>query len=46
MEGGGRKPFDGALEEELLLWIAERRSVGVHVSRKIIAVKAKSIYDE
>ena len=46
LEGAGRKPLDETLEEELLLWITERRSAGLRVSRKIIAAKAKNIYTE
>ena len=34
------------MEECLLEWILGRRSNEVRVSRKLIAVKAKSIYDE
>ena len=34
--GGGRKPLDEALEEDLLEWVHNRRSTGLRVSRKIM----------
>ena len=46
LEGAGRKPLADTLEEELLLWITERRSAGLQVSRKIIVARAKNIYPE
>ena len=46
LEGGGRKPMDEGMEEELLEWIHGRRSSGLRVSRTLIMRKAKYIYDE
>ena len=46
IEGGSRKPKYTDLEDELLLWINEKREQGLRVSRKIIMAKAKGIYDE
>ena len=46
LEGGGRKPMDEGMEEELLEWIHGRRSRGLRVSRTLIMRKAKYIHDE
>ena len=46
LEGGGRKITDEGLEEQLLEWIHGRRSSGLRVSRKLIMMKAKFLYDE
>ena len=46
LEGGGRKPMDEGMEEELFEWIQGRRSRGLRVSRTLIMRKAKYIYDE
>ena len=43
---GGVKPMDVQLENQLVEWIYGRRSNGMRVSRKLIMVKAKSLYDE
>ena len=40
LEGGGRKPFDVGLEDELLEWVHECRSSGLRVSRAMISHKA------
>ena len=44
--GGGRKPFSERLEEIILEWIYDRRSKGLHVSRKLIMKKAKILFDD
>ena len=46
MEGAKRRPFDETLEEELLLWITERPSAWLRVSRQIISAKAKNVHTE
>ena len=46
LEGGGRKPFDVGLEDELLEWVHERRSSGLRVSRKMISPKARAIHEQ
>ena len=46
LEGAGRKPFDEDIEESLLQWVHERCSDGLRVSRKMIANKAKFLYEE
>ena len=46
LEGGGMKPMDVQLENQLVEWIYGRRSNGLRVSRKLIMVKAKSLHDE
>ena len=45
LDGGGRKCIDEDLEEDLVHWIYEKRSKMLHVSRKMIMWKAKSIFD-
>ena len=44
LEGGGRKPLDLQLENQLVEWIYNRRSNGLHVSRKLIMAKTKHFY--
>ena len=44
LEGGGRKVMNEELEENLLTWMLEHRSKMLHASRKMITVKAKSIF--
>ena len=46
LEGGGRKPFDVGLEDELLEWVHERRSSGLRVSRAMISHKARAIHEQ
>lgn len=46
LDGGGRKCIDADLEEDLVHWVYEKRSKMLHVSRKMIMWKAKSIFDE
>ena len=46
LDGGGRKPMIVEIEENLLEWIYERRSKMLHVSRKMIRIKAKAMFDE
>ena len=41
LEGGGRKPLDLQLENQLVESIYDRRSNGLPVSRKLIMAKAK-----
>ena len=41
LEGGRRKPLDLQLENELVEWIGDRRSNGLHLSRKRIIAKTK-----
>ena len=45
LEGGGRKPFDVGLVDELLEWVHERKSSGLRVSRAMISHKAHAIHD-
>ena len=45
LDGGGRKCIDKDLEEDLVHWIYEKRRKMLHVSRKMIMWKAKSIFD-
>ena len=46
LDGGGRKVTNEELEEEVLMWIMDRRSAMLRVSRKLIMKKAKIIHDE
>ena len=46
LDGGGRKCIDADLEQDLVHWIYEKRSRMLHVSRKMIMWKAKSIFEE
>lgn len=46
LDGGGRKVLMEELDELLLEWIYGRRENGLRVSRKLIMVKAKHMYDE
>ena len=46
VEGGGRKCIDEDLEEDLVHWIYKQRSKMLHVSRKMITWKAKSMFNE
>ena len=46
LPGGGRKLTDYDVEEGLILWIYERRSNALRVSRKMIMMKAKAMFDE
>ena len=46
LDGGGRKLTNDDLEEEVLIWIMDRRSAMLRVSRKLIMKKAKIIHDK
>ena len=46
LEGGGRKCFDPDLEEKLVAWVYEQRGKMLHVSRKMIMLKAKRMFDD
>ena len=46
LEGGGRKVIDDNLDEIILEWTHGRRANGLRVSRKLIMVKAKHLYEE
>lgn len=46
LDGGGRKCINENLEQDLVHWIYEKRSKMLHVSRKMIMWKAKSIFNE
>ena len=46
LEGGGRKVIDDNFDEIILEWIHGRRANGLRVSRKLIMVKAKRLYEE
>ena len=46
LEGGGRNVIDDNLDEIVLEWIHGRRANGLRVSRKLITVKAKHLYEE
>ena len=46
LEGGGQKPMIVEIEENLLEWIYERRSKMLYVSRKMIRIKAKPMFDQ
>ena len=46
IEGGGRKPFDVGLEDELLEGAHERRSSGLRVSRAMILHIARAIHEQ
>ena len=46
LDGGGRKCNDEDLEEEVVNWIYEQWSRMLHVSRKMIMWKPKSLFDE
>ena len=41
----GRRPFDVILEDELLEWVHECRSSGLHVSRNMMALKERTIHE-
>ena len=43
MDGAGRKPLLEELEDDLFVWVLERRSLGLHVSRTLIMPKALSL---
>ena len=45
-EGGGRKPLDEGMEENLAEWIHDRRAKGLCVSGKLVCAKAKNIIQE
>ena len=40
------EPVISEIEENLLEWINERRSKMLHVSRKMIQIKAKAMFDD
>ena len=44
LEGGGRKPLELQLENELVEWIYDSRSNGLRVSRKLFIAKVKYFY--
>ena len=46
LDEGGRKCIDENLEEDLVHWIYEKQSKMLHVSRKMIIWKAKSIFND
>ena len=46
LDRGGRKPIIVEIKESLLEWIYERSSKMLHVSRKMIRIKAKAMFDE
>ena len=46
LDGGGPKPMIVEIEENLLEWIYEKRSKMLHVSRKMIRIKAKAMFDK
>ena len=46
LHGGGRKLTDIELEKPVLSWVHEQRANMLRVSRKVIMLKAKSIYDK
>ena len=46
LDGGAKKCIDKNLEEDLLHWIYEKRSKILHVGRKMIMWKTKSIFNE
>ena len=46
LEGGGRKVLQDDLDELLHEWIHGRRANGSRVSRKLMMLKAKQLYDE
>lgn len=46
LEGGGVKPMDLQLENQLVEWIYGRRFEGLRVSRRLIMTKANSLYNE
>ena len=46
LDGGGRKPKDIALEEDLMEWITERCASKLRVSQKLIMFKARSMHKE
>ena len=41
LDGGGRKNMSDVLEERMVEWIDDRRSKKLHVSRKVLVIKAK-----
>lgn len=43
--GGGTKKASDEIEELVLTWIIEQRRKNVHLSRKMIHVEAKTIFD-
>ena len=45
LSSGGRKPTSEALEEELCNWIEHQRSLKNGVSRKMMVLKAKEVFD-
>ena len=46
LDGSGRRGINENLEEDLVHWIDEKRSKMLHVSRKMIMWKVKSIFNE
>ena len=45
LDGGGKKPLDLQLENQLVRWIYDRRSNGLSVSSKFIMAKMKYFYE-
>ena len=45
LEEAGRRPFDVILEDELLEWVHERRSIGLRVSKNMMALKTRTIHE-
>ena len=46
LDGAGRKCLSETLEEMLVEWISDRRSKRLYVSRKMVVVKAKELFEE
>ena len=43
LDGAGRKPLLEEMKDDLLVWVLERRILGLHVSTTIIMRKALSL---
>ena len=46
IDGGGKKPKDVNLEENLMEWVSQRRENKLRVSRKLIMFKARALHKE
>ena len=46
LDGGGRKCADEDMDQAIVNWIYEQRNKMLHVSRRMIMWKAKTLFDE
>ena len=46
LSGGGRKPANPSMEEELYRWICDLREKRLRVTRRMVTVEALRLHDE